>query len=171
MQYIILRYVVTNAKLTSPTWSTNSRESNQIERIDDKNYKVKSQSSNIEYDVIAGERGWLCSCPDHMFRGVNRKHIHAVEFSLELRKKVASEIVIPTINVHQCPQCHSDQIVKNGLRHNKYGDIQIYNCKDCNHYFTINLGFEGMRSRPQVITSAMADFTLQVNHCETFKNS
>lgn len=35
------------------------------------------------------------------------------------------------------------------------GDIQKYNCKNCNRYFTINLGFERMRASPQAITSAM----------------
>jgi len=132
-----------------------AEKSNQIERIDDKNYKVKSQSDNNQYDVVSGELGWLCSCPDHMFRGVTCKHIHAVEFSLELRKKVASEIVIPTVNVNACPQCHSDQIVKHGLRHNKYGDLQRYTCNNCYKRFTINLGFEKMHATPQVVTSAM----------------
>jgi transposase-like protein len=46
-------------------------------------------------------------------------------------------------------------IVRDGLRHNKHGDIQKYNCKDCSKYFTINLGFERMRATPKIITSAM----------------
>ena len=54
-----------------------------------------------------------------------------------------------------CIFCKSSNIVKDGLRHNKYGDIQKYNCRDCNHYFTINLGFERMRATPQIITSAL----------------
>jgi putative transposase len=45
--------------------------------------------------------------------------------------------------------------VKDGVRHNKHGDLQIYNCKSCGHYFTINLGFKRMRATPQIITSAM----------------
>ena len=66
---------------------------------------MKSQSSNNEeYELIETELGWLCSCADHMFRGVICKHIHAVEISLELRKIVANEVVIPQINVNSCPQ-------------------------------------------------------------------
>lgn len=68
---------------------TNQREqrglviSNRVKRIDDHTYKIKSQSSNSVYDVISDELGWLCSCADHMFRGVKCKDIFAVEFSLE----------------------------------------------------------------------------------------
>ncbi|MGH9975951.1 MAG: IS6 family transposase, partial [Nitrososphaeraceae archaeon] len=41
------------------------------------------------------------------------------------------------------------------LRHNKHGDIQKFNCKTCNKYFTINIGFEKMKHNPQGITTAM----------------
>lgn len=77
-------------------------------------------SSENEYDVILGELGCLFSCPDFIFRSVTCKHIHAVEISFELRKKVSSEIVIEPITINTCPQCKSDQIVKRGIRHNKY---------------------------------------------------
>jgi len=45
--------------------------------------------------------------------------------------------------------------VKDGLRHNKYGVIQKYDCRNCKHYFTINFGFEKMKSSPQTITSPL----------------
>ena len=51
--------------------------------------------------------------------------------------------------------CKSPWIVKDGLRHNKYGDIQKCNCRDCNRYFTINLGFERIDATPEMVTSAM----------------
>ena len=54
-----------------------------------------------------------------------------------------------------CPKCKSENIKKAGLRHNKHGDLQRFNCKSCGYGFTINLGFEGMRATPQIITSAM----------------
>jgi transposase-like protein len=128
---------------------------NQVKRFNDNEYKVKSQSSSSEYDIIASELGWVCSCPDHKFRGVICKHIHAVEISLAIRKNVEKEIVIQQVNAFACPQCQSDQIVKHGIRHNKYGDIQRYSCNNCYKRFTINLGFERMKATPQVITSAL----------------
>jgi putative transposase len=91
-----------------------------------------------------------------MYRGITCKHIHAVEISLAIRKKVENEIVIQPLNINSlCPQCQSDQIVKHGIRHNKYGDIQRYSCRNCYKRFTINLGFERMHATPQMITSAM----------------
>jgi len=42
-----------------------------------------------------------------------------------------------------------------GVRHNKFGDIQKFNCKDCGRYFTINIGFEKMKHNPQAVTTAM----------------
>jgi len=130
-------------------------KANQIRRIDSNTYVVKSQSSNYEYEILSTELGWICSCPDHMYRDVTCKHIHAVEISLALRKKVENEGVIQPLNISLCPQCQSDQIVKHGIRHNKYEDIQRYSCRNCYRRFTINLGFERMHATPQIITSAM----------------
>jgi transposase-like protein len=46
-------------------------------------------------------------------------------------------------------------VVKDGIRHNKKGDLQVYLCRTCGKHFTLNLGFERTRVTPQVITSAM----------------
>ena len=48
-----------------------------LKRIDDYTYHIKSQSSsNNIYEVNATELGFVCSCPDHKFRGVKCKHIY-----------------------------------------------------------------------------------------------
>jgi putative transposase len=127
----------------------------QILRIDAHHYKVKSQSGNGQYDVISTESGWVCNCPDHTFRHLCCKHIHAVEFSLKIREEIKKSVVIEPITAQACQFCNSDQIVKNALRHNKYGNIQRYLCKSCHKRFSINLGFEGMKASPQTITSSM----------------
>ena len=132
-----------------------ARLSNQIKRIDANTYIVKSQSNNGEYHVSKNRNGWVCECLDNMYRHVTCKHIHAVLFSQSLRAEVAISRVIPEINVEACQYCSSSEIVKDGIRHNKHGDLQIYLCKSCGHYFTINLGFERMRATPQAITTAM----------------
>lgn len=65
-------------------------------------------------------------------------------------------VVISQVNVSTCLFCTSKNIIKDGIRHNKRsGDIQKFYCKDRDRYFTINLGFEGMRAPAQVITAAM----------------
>ena len=132
------------------------KDEKAITRISPQRYFVKSQSGNGEYEVISSEFGFGCSCRDHLYRGVECKHILAVKFSIELRKKVESEIVIAPISIGNCPHCKSERIVKEGIRHNKKsGDIQRYSCKECKFYFTINVGFEGMHATPQNITSAI----------------
>jgi hypothetical protein len=96
----------------------------QIKRIDDNSYKVKSQSSDIFYNVKSTEIGWKCNCPDHTSRGVKCKHIFAVEFSFNLREQVKKSVVIQPVVVSDCVFCHSTDIKKFGIRHNKSGEIQ-----------------------------------------------
>lgn len=128
----------------------------QVRRIDSETYLVHSQSSKEIYDVIKSSLGgWLCSCPDHLYRGSKCKHIYAVEYSFALRQEVLVTKIEPIVDPSKCLACGSRAIVRDGIRRNKYGDLQKYNCKACGHYFTLNLGFEGMRATPQAITGAM----------------
>ena len=129
--------------------------SEQIQRVEESLYTVKSQSGNGEYCITKVDGEWLCECPDNKYRHVKCKHIFAVDFSASLRAQVAVSRVIPEVNVQTCQYCGSSDIVKAGMRKNKTGDIQKYLCRGCGHYFTINLGFERMRATPQIITSAM----------------
>lgn len=128
---------------------------NQIKRIDANTYLVRSQSNNGKYCVSKDTDGWKCECPDHVYRHVKCKHIFAVEFSASLRAEVAVRRIEPIENLTECIFCGSLNIVKDGVRHNKHGDIQIFHCKDCGRYFTFNIGFERMKHNPQAITSAM----------------
>lgn len=128
---------------------------NHIQRIDAYTYHVKSQNGNGSYLVLRDDSQWRCKCPDFQYRSVKCKHIWAVEFSLALREKVARHTIIEPVNIHVCPICRSDHIVKHGVRHNKSGDLQRFICKMCGRWFVINLGFERMNASPQIITSAM----------------
>jgi transposase-like protein len=126
---------------------------NQVRRIDASSYVVKSQSNHGEYHVSKDTRGWICECPDHVYRHIMCKHIFAVEFSASLREAVRR--IEPIDNLTECIFCGSSNIVKDGVRKNKRGDIQKFYCRDCKHYFTFNIGFERMKHNPQAITSAM----------------
>lgn len=126
-----------------------------ITRIDEHHYAVKSQTTNLEYNVVATESGWKCTCPDHTFRRVCCKHIHAVEISIELRKQVEQTVTIEPVKCDSCPKCKSANLVKHGIRHNKHYDIQRFSCKDCQFRFSVNLGFERMKGSPKIVTSAM----------------
>jgi transposase-like protein len=127
----------------------------QISRIDHATYTVLSQSGNGEYAVCLSEDEWRCECPDHRFRGVKCKHIWAVELSLKMREQVRKNIVIEEVAISSCIFCHSSNIIRYGVRHNKRGDIQVFHCKQCSRFFTFNVGFERMKHNPQAITSAM----------------
>jgi len=126
-----------------------------INRLDETTYKVKSQRLDMYYEVLSTERGWSCQCADHQFRGVKCKHIWAVEFSFAIRRLVQKEVVIEPVNISNCPKCKSENVKKAGIRKNKYGNIQKFQCKDCSYWFTVNLGFEHMKHSPQAISSAM----------------
>jgi transposase-like protein len=129
----------------------------QVIRLSDHLYKVRSQTTKREYDVISTESGWICTCPDHVYRHICCKHIHAVEFSIRLREQVRKEnaVTIEQLNVSICPNCNSNKIVKHGIRHNDNYDIQRWFCNECKRWFSFNIGFEKMRVSPQAITSAM----------------
>jgi transposase-like protein len=132
-----------------------SKLEGQIARLDDTTYQVNSQSGHGQYTVVKGSRDWRCSCPDHIYREVKCKHIWAVDFSLRLREKVKENLVLEPVAINACIFCKSSSIIRDGLRHNKSGDIQVFNCKSCNRYFTVNIGFEKMKHNPQGITTAM----------------
>src|SRR5438445_220847 len=131
---------------------------NQVKRIDDCSYLVASQSGKGDYEVIKGPIGWACSCPDYLNREIKCKHVWAVEFSLLLRREVEATRIEAIPDVTACLYCGSTNILKDGIRHNKRTNIQIYICRDCGRYFSHNLGFEGMHSSPQAITGAIQLF-------------
>ncbi|HEV2138648.1 MAG TPA: DDE-type integrase/transposase/recombinase [Nitrososphaerales archaeon] len=128
-------------------------ESN-VRRIDQNEYRVKSQSGNGEYVVLSTELGWDCSCPDHSIRQVKCKHIIAVELSLEIRRRIENAKRIVPLDYQSC-LCGSEVIVKDGLRHNRNGDIQRFTCRECGRRFARNLGFERMGATSQAITGAL----------------
>ncbi len=135
-----------------------AQQSNQIRRLDERAYKVASQSGQGMYDVSRTDKfamRWVCNCPDWTHRQVKCKHIWAVEFSLALRNKVKQSVVIEPLSLSICPYCAATKLVRHGLRHNKYGDLQRFSCRVCGKRFTQNLGFEHMGANPQSITSAM----------------
>ena len=127
----------------------------QVQRIDDGTYRVNSQSGNGKYDVLSTERGWICSCPDHQFRQVCCKHIHAVEISRKIREAVQESVTVREVDLNRCKFCDSPDITRKGTRKLKKGTFQQFRCRDCRRRFTHNLGFERKRATPEQITMAV----------------
>jgi hypothetical protein len=78
----------------------------------------------------------------YKFRGVKCKHIFAIEFSIALRQTIGVTRIDPLAELHVCQLYGSDSVIKDGVRHNESGDIQVYYCRDCRKHFMINLGFK-----------------------------
>jgi len=57
-------------------------QANHVERIDANTYRVRSQSGNGSYLVRKVGLKWVCECPDHQFRRVKCKYIHAVRLNI-----------------------------------------------------------------------------------------
>jgi transposase-like protein len=127
---------------------------NQIVVLSDRFFKVASQTRDMMYDVTKRKTGgWLCTCPDFVYRNVICKHIWAVQIKLTVRQ--ITPTIIEPIRFDVCVFCQSPRLIKWGIRRNKYGDIQRFACKACGKSFTMNLGFERMKHNPQGITAAM----------------
>lgn len=133
-----------------------AQQSGQVKRIDEATYTVKSQSHNGTYTISKESDEWKCTCPDNTYRHLICKHIYAVDFSSQLRIEVnTTRTITPIENLNTCIYCSSTHIIKDGVRKNKAGNLQVFNCKDCHKDFTFNIGFERMKHNPQAITSAM----------------
>ncbi len=127
----------------------------EIQRVDEATYKVHSQTSDVWYSVIRSGTVWFCACPDFTYRQITCKHIFAVELSVALRNRIENSRRIEPLDLQSCLFCYSKNVVKHGILHNKSGDIQRFSCKDCGKRFTRNIGFEGLKASPQMVTSAL----------------
>jgi transposase-like protein len=139
-----------------------AEQPNQIQRMDERTYKIASQNGHGVYDVIRRENGsWICNCLDYHYRAselheiIRCKHIIACQIREQLREKVRENIVIEPVNISACLACGSSHLKKFGVRHNKYGNIQRFCCLDCHKTFSLNIGFQKMKHSPQAITTAM----------------
>ncbi|HEY7079109.1 MAG TPA: integrase core domain-containing protein [Nitrososphaeraceae archaeon] len=142
-----------------------------LQRLNKLTYRVQSQSDPNKWYIATQtyKEGWICECPDYVYRHLECKHIHAVKFSKLLRKKIYQDTFAPLVNSENlsnynavdigqvvCPKCVSSNYKKFGIRHNKNsGDIQRYLCKACNYRYTINRAFENSKASAKLITAAV----------------
>ena len=135
-------------------------QADTIERIDARNYRVKSQSGNGWYHVRKEGGEWKCECPDFGNRGVVCKHIFAVNYSTTLRDRALSQnffepLQLPEIKSMACPRCGSPEVISRGKRKNKMGDVQRFGCKVCGHRWVINEGFIKMKHEGRIVSLAL----------------
>ena len=63
-----------------------ANQGNQIKKVSDTSFKVRSQSGNKVYEVKSTPTGMTCTCPDFVYRGGKCKHIMATRYYLEVEK-------------------------------------------------------------------------------------
>ena len=68
--YSINRYLMKQYDNREERGKEIAEKQDQIKRIDDNWYQVKSQSLSYDswYDVVSTESGFVCDCPDHQQR-------------------------------------------------------------------------------------------------------
>lgn len=122
----------------------------QPKALDEETFLVPPQSGKGRYRVSRNAGLWHCECPDHMFREVECKYIHAAKFWIAVREKIkANEIInLNEPEATECKFCKAPNIIKYGKRACK----QVYRCKNCNHKFVMDQGFKKMKNDPRIIS-------------------
>ena len=131
----------------------------QITLVNENAFRVKSQSGHGTYLVVKSGGEWKCECADFTARQTPCKHIFACSFLPNLKAQVKPEASVPALEVgeevHICPFCQSESIIKRGHFTKKIGTAQRYQCKACRKTFVPNRGFSRMRNEPRAITAAL----------------
>jgi transposase len=74
-------------------------QGDQIKKINDHSFKVKSQSGSGFYEVKSTESGMTCDCPDFLYRGGKCKHIAATRYYLEIEKDTPTGTVTEKVHL------------------------------------------------------------------------
>ncbi len=57
----------------------------QVERINDRNFRIKSQSNpEVSHSVVWENGAWSCNCPDFLERKKPCEHVYTVLYLLQL---------------------------------------------------------------------------------------
>jgi transposase len=74
-------------------------QGDQIKKVNDHSFKVKSLSGSGFYEVKATESGMTCDCPDFVYRGGKCKHIQATRYYLEIEKDTPTGTVTEKVHL------------------------------------------------------------------------
>ena len=74
-------------------------DNNQVNKVNDHSFKVKSQSGKGVYEVKATSSGMTCTCPDFLYRGGRCKHISATRYYLEIEKDTPQGTVTEKVHL------------------------------------------------------------------------
>jgi len=124
-----------------------------IRKLTDRHFLVKSARGNKEYNVVWINNRWQCDCQDFKKRRTPCKHIYAILYLLKLPEIITS---LAIENVPVCPKCgERKNIVKRGIRKNKSGPVQLYQCKSCGYRFSEHSEIRSIKHNPALLIIAI----------------
>jgi transposase-like protein len=129
------------------------------ERLDETTYIVPSSDGSKKYRVSHIDT-YSCECADYLQRckpnNLYCKHINAIILFNKLKNKVEMDDfdVDSVIDEKICPKCKSENIIKKGIRHNKSGNKQGYNCRECGSFFVLD-PLKGLKGNTRIVCLAM----------------
>lgn len=153
---------MTYNKSTNPEYSKRLLRGHQMiedglspKQLSEGCFEIPSQTNGNTYVVSNYAQKWQCTCPDHQFRHITCKHIHAVSLWQRLTsklqedhgEKVVTQLEPLPIESLTCKFCGSFDVIKYGKANNK----QVYRCKLCARKFVPNKGFEKMWYDPRIV--------------------
>lgn len=131
-----------------------------IEKIDGDKWIAKSEHGDEEYIVSVSQKTMFCGCPEFsLASGKECKHIKLIK-TLTTAASAAYEQTL-NLSVDPDPKCRcgSKNCIKDGTRSTtRKGDVQRYECRDCNGHFSMNLEYGGKWYPPETITEALSLF-------------
>ncbi|MDI3498228.1 IS6 family transposase [Archaeoglobus sp.] len=125
-----------------------------VRESSDSGFLVRSEKDESKwYRVEWKHNRWVCECEDFRRRGRTCKHIYAVMYWQLVQNAVSG---CEMLKYPACPECgRFDEVVKCGMRYNKSGPVQRYQCKRCGVKFTDRSGFHGMKNSARVVAAAL----------------
>lgn len=117
----------------------------QIRSIARTTYSVRSQSHPEQaHTVTESGAKWSCGCDFFRATGMVCVHILAVRYKVGFEDTAPAPATPKVV----CDACQSAEVVLQGIRHNKSGDIQRYVCKSCGRRFRRARRFPEAANRP-----------------------
>lgn len=115
-------------------------------------WSVASQSRPGTFHHVAqvGPK-WTCDCLFFTATSMTCIHVLSIRFMEGFRESAPLAISEPLA----CEACGSAEVVSNGVRHNKSGDLQTYLCRSCGRRFVDRGGFKHRRSEPETVALAL----------------
>lgn len=131
---------------------------NFASQVDHGKFQVRSQTNpEKSYLVSTTCNGLVCECKDHEIRKSDCKHIKIILEKIKKKSCYSNQPfrIMERSQLKLCKYCDSGRLIKRGIRKNKNGNIQRYQCLDCKKRFTANFGFEKKQFNEKTITGAL----------------